>query len=236
MENRSSEQIFLITGTRTGVGRALAEHYVAAGHTVVGCSRQPSDFEHDRYSHETLDVGDERAVKDLLRHIRKIHGRLDVLINNAGVASMNHVILTPVESVSRVLKTNVIGTFLFCREAAKLMKKRSYGRIVNVVTVAMPLRLEGEAIYASSKAAVLKLTHILARELAEYGITVNAVGPGPIETDLIAGVPKEKLRRVIERQAIKRHGELRDVINVTDFFLRPQSDFITAQVLYLGGV
>ena len=116
------------------------------------------------------------------------------------------------------------------------MKKNRYGRIVNFATIATPLKLEGEAIYAASKAGVISLTQILARELADFGITVNAIGPTPIQTDLIRSVPKEKLDAVINRQAIHRFGELRDVSNVIDFFIRPESDFVTGQVIYLGGV
>ncbi|MFW5663396.1 MAG: SDR family oxidoreductase, partial [Bacteroidota bacterium] len=103
-------------------------------------------------------------------------------------------------------------------------------------TVATPLKLEGEAAYASSKAAVESLTGVMARELAENGITINAVGPTPIETDLIRSVPKEKMDALINRQAVKRLGEFRDVSNAIDFFLKDESDFITGQVLFLGGV
>ena len=172
----------------------------------------------------------------MFSEIRKHEGRLDVLINNAGVASMNHSLLTPIAAVNSIMETNFTGTFLFCREAARLMQLNRYGRIVNFTTVAVPLKLEGEAVYAASKAAVISLTHILAREFADFGITVNAIGPTPIKTDLIRGVPPEKLDALIARQAIKRYGELRDVIHVVDFFLQPASDFVTGQVIFLGGV
>ncbi len=135
-----------------------------------------------------------------------------------------------------MLNTNDVGTFLFCREAAKLMQIHKYGRIVNFAPVATPLKLEGEAIYASSKAAVINLTQILSRELADMGITINAIGPTPIKTDLIKSVPEEKLERLIERQVIHRYGEYSDITNVIDFFIRPESNFITGQVIYLGGV
>jgi 3-oxoacyl-[acyl-carrier protein] reductase len=181
-------------------------------------------------------VSDEAAAKKLFVHVRKSLRRLDVLVNNAGIASMNHSLLTPVRAVESVLATNVTGTFLFCREAAKVMQGAKTGRIVNFATVATPLKLEGEAIYAASKAAVISLTQILARELAPFNITVNAVGPTPVRTDLIRGVPQDKLDQLVARQAIKRMGEYRDVTNVVDFFVRPESDFITGQVIFLGGV
>ena len=98
------------------------------------------------------------------------------------------------------------------------------------------MKLEGEAIYAASKAAVISLTEILARELSEFKVTVNALGPTPIKTDLIRGVPKEKLQSLLNRQAIQRFGNFGDISNVIDFFIRPESDFITGQVIYLGGI
>lgn len=228
--------VTLVTGTRKGLGRSIAEHYLAAGHFVVGCSRDASDLEHASYRHFLADVTDERAVKPIFTYLRKEHGRLDNLINNAGIASMNHALLTPLSVVDSIFGTNVKGTFLFCREAGRLMQKRQYGRIVNLSTVATPLMLEGEAIYAASKAAVVSLTQVLARELAPMGITVNSVGPTPVKTDLIRSVPKDKLDALLARQAIPRFGEPEDVINVIDFFLRPESSFVTAQNIYLGGV
>lgn len=228
--------ITLITGTRKGIGKFLAEYYVKQGHCVIGCSRSPVDWELENYCHYEADVADEVAVKKIFTKIRKQYGKLDHLINNAGIASMNHALLTPLTTVNNILNTNVIGTFLFCREAGKLMAKNHYGRIVNFTTVATPLKLEGEAIYAASKAAIYSFTEVLARELAGYNITVNAIGPTPIETDLIRAVPKDKMDRLLARQAISRFGTFADVTNVVDFYLRQESSFITGQNIYLGGV
>ncbi len=228
--------VIVITGTSKGIGRGLAEHYASHGWQVVGCSRSEFGAEIDGYQHFCLDVADEIAVRRMFGSVRKTYGRLDALVNNAGVASMNHSLLTPMSTVSRVLETNVAGTFLFCREAARLMQTRRYGRIVNFSTVAVPLNLAGESVYAASKAAIVSLTKTLARELGDFGITVNAVGPNPIRTDLIRGVAEEKIEALIDRQPLKRFGELADVIHVLDFFLSPDSGFITGQVIYLGGV
>ena len=228
--------VTLITGTRKGLGRYLAEYYLERGHRVFGCSRSESDLAHPQYRHFEADVADEASVRNILTQIRKSSGRLDHLINNAGIASMNHALLTPGSSMDAIFNTNVKGTFLFCREAAKLMQRMGRGRIVNMTTVATPLMLEGEAAYAASKAAVLSFTQVLAREFAPFGITVNAVGPNPIETDLIRGVPQDKLQALLNRQAIPRLGTPEDVANVINFFLRPESDFVTSQNIYLGGV
>lgn len=228
--------VTLITGTRKGIGKSLVEHYVGLGHSVIGCSREPVDWALSGYAHLCADVADEAAVKKIFSFIRREHGYLSNLVNNAGIASMNHLSLTPLSSVQQIFQTNVMGTVLFCREASRLMAPKRFGRIVNFTTVATPLRLEGEAAYAASKAAVLSFTEVAARELAPMGITVNSVGPTPIETDLIRSVPKDKMDRLLARQAIPRFGNFSDVANVIDFFLRPESDFVTGQNIYLGGV
>lgn len=231
-----NKQVLLITGTSRGIGKYLAGYYAAQGYQVIGCSRRPASVHMANYQHFCLDITDEGNVKQMFSEIIKEHGRLDVLINNAGIASMNHLLLTPIKTVRNIFEINFIGTFLCSREAAKLMKRQGAGRIVNFTTVATPLKLEGEAIYASSKAAIISFTQIIARELAAFGITVNAIGPTPVQTDLIKSVPAEKIDQLLARQAIKRFGEFSDIANVIDFFIRPQSDFITGQVLFLGGV
>lgn len=232
----SDTPVMIITGTRKGIGRFLSEHYLAEGWIVAGCSRGDSDLQHENYRHFCLDVADEKAVTGMIRAITREFGRVDVLLNNAGIASMNHALLTPKSTLERIFQTNVFGTYLFCREAAKAMGRRKYGRIVNFATVATPLKLEGEAVYAASKAAVVSLTEVLAREFSGLGVTVNAVGPTPVPTDLVGSVPEEKMTALIARQAIPRYGEMRDVLNVIDFFIRPESDFVTGQTLYMGGV
>lgn len=228
--------IVVITGNRKGIGRYLSEYYLEKGYDVIGCSRKDSDLTHKRYTHFPVDVTEEPSIKKMTEEIRRQFGMVDILINNAGIASMNHFLLTPTETARRIMDVNYFGTFSMCRELSRLMRKSVNPRIINFSTVARPLNLEGESAYAASKAAVETLTNILAKELAQYRITVNAIGPTPIKTDLIMGVPEDKLNDLLSRQSIKRFGTLEDVSNVIDFFIKPESSFITGQTLYLGGV
>jgi 3-oxoacyl-[acyl-carrier protein] reductase len=230
------DNVMLITGTRKGIGRYLVEYYCNKGYQVVGCSRAEVDYQLNGYQHYCLDVADEPAVVAMVADVAKRFGRIDVLINNAGIAAMNHCLLTPLSTVSNIFSTNVYGSFIFAREVAKVMSKRKAGRIVNFATVATPLKLEGESAYAASKAAVKSFTEVFAKELAPFNITVNAVGPTPVQTDLIKNVPEAKMKALIDTQAIKRLGEFRDISNVTDFLISQDSDFITGQTIYLGGI
>jgi len=230
-------EVVLVTGTRKGIGRHLVDHFLQQGHAVAGCSRAAFDGPvPDGYRHYLADVADERAVVEMVRDVHNKLGAITILINNAGIASMNHLLLTPLSTVQKIFSTNVFGTFLIMREVAKVMSTTRYGRIVNFATVATPLNLEGEAGYAASKAAVESMTRIAARELAPFNITVNAVGPTPVMTDLIRNVPQKKMDALIGRQPIRRMGEHRDVTNVIDFFVSRESDFVTGQTVFLGGV
>lgn len=232
----SDQQVVIVTGSRKGIGRALAETYAKRGFIVEGCSRGDAGWEAQNYTHHNLDVADEKAVRAMISSVVKRHGRIDVVLNNAAIATMNHVLLTPAATANRMFEVNVTGTMLFCRDAAKVMMKRRYGRIVNFTTIVAPIALAGEAIYAASKSAVVTLTRILAFELGQWGITCNSFGATPILTDMIKGVPKDKVDAVVNNLAIKRHGTYDDCINVCDFFMSKSSDNITGQVLYLGGI
>ncbi len=227
--------VMLITGTSRGIGRFLANHYLERDMFVIGCSRGPSDIAHERYRHFEVDVTDEKAIDGLFRDIRKEPGRLDILINNVGIASMNPIALTPVSSARKVMDTNFIAPFMFSQRAIRLLRKSKHPRIINISSIAVPFRLEGEAVYAASKSAVETFTRILAKEVSGFGITCNAVGPGPIRTALIRGVGEEKIKALVARQSIKEMATFEDVANVMDFFIRPESRMVTGQVVYLGG-
>jgi len=232
----SERPVLLVTGARKGIGRYLAEHYLKKGYLVEGCSRGQSDISDSAYHHHEVDVADEKGVRSWVADITKRHGRIDVVLNNAAIASMNHVLLTPAKSANRMLEVNVTGTMLVCRDTAKVMMRRRYGRIVNFTTIVAPIALAGEAVYAASKSAVVTFTRILAFELGQWGITCNSFGATPIMTDMIKGVPKDKVDAVVNNLAIKRLGSHEDCANVCDFFVSPASDNITGQVIYLGGI
>ena len=226
----------LITGNRKGIGRSLTEYFLKEGKNVIGCSRSGSDLAHKNYIHFECDVSDEKEVKKVVKNGYQRFGSIEVLINNAGIASMNHSLLTPSSTVDQLFKTNFNGSFFFSRECAKYMIKKRYGRIINFSTVAVPLNLEGELIYASSKSAIEKMSMILSKELSEFDITVNTIGPTPVETDLIKVVPKDKVDEILNKQTLKRFGSIDDVLNVIKFFMSENSGFITGQTIYLGGL
>lgn len=229
-------RIVVITGSRKGIGAHLANRFAERGDVVVGFNRQPAPLDLPDYEFECVDVGDEPAVAAAVGNVARRHGRIDILVNNAGVAAMNHSLLTPASSLERLFRVNVTGTFLVSREVVKVMRRRRWGRIVNLGSIAAPMAIEGEAAYAASKGAVVTLTRVLAREFAPWNITCNVVAPTPIATDLIAGVPQEKIQEIVDRLAVKRLGTFEDVANVVDFFVRPESDYVTGQVINLGGV
>ena len=226
----------MITGSSRGIGKALAEHFLAMGDTVIGVSRSESGIVSDNYHHHLADVTEEADAKRVFARVKNELGALDVLINNAGIARMNAFALTPISNVQEIINTNFLGTFIFCQKAINLLRKSPHARIINLSTVAVPLNLAGEAAYAASKSAVETLTRIMAKEIGSFGITCNAIGPSPIATQLISGVGEEKIHKLIQQQAIKKMAKVEDVINIVDFYLNPNSHMVTGQIIYLGGI
>ncbi len=237
-EGRDSEKhkVMLITGTRKGIGRYLAEYYVKKGYIVYGCSRSPIDYELNNYHHLCLDVTDESKVTQLFSQIRTTHQRLDVLINNAAVnVTRSPLLLVPYQSALKTVEINLLGTFLMSREAAKVMMKHSSGKIINFSSMAVKHEVEGEALYTASKSAVTSLTRVMAKELRTYGITCNVVAPSALTTDLMKDVETEKLQLLLQRNAIHETGKMEDITNTIDWLLSKESSAITGQVIYLGG-
>lgn len=232
MQNRK----VMITGASRGIGKTLVGHFLALGDTVIGVSRSESDIVSGNYHHFLADVADEADAKRVFASVKKQLRALDVIINNAGIARMNAFALTPISNVQEIMNTNFMGTFIFCQKAINLLRKSPNGRIINLSTVAVPLNLAGEAAYAASKSAVETLTRIMAKEIGNFGITCNAIGPSPIATQLISGVGEDKINKLIQQQAIKKMAKVEDVTNIVDFYLQPNSHMVTGQILYLGGI
>jgi 3-oxoacyl-[acyl-carrier protein] reductase len=223
----------LITGTSRGIGHYLANYYLDRGYKVIGCSRSNSNIDNSNFTGFCLDITDEKAVKDMFSTVDS----LDVLINNAGIASMNSALLASTNRVREITEVNFIATFMMCREAVKIMMRQNTpGRIINFSTIAVPLSLHGEAAYAGSKAAVESFTKVLSKEIAKFNITANVIGPCAMDTDLLRNVPTHKVEKILELQSISAYAEFDDVTNVIDFFIDTKSKMITGQVIYLGGI
>lgn len=189
----------IVTGTSRGLGRALAERLLAEGWTVHGFSRDPDGWARPGFVAHAVDVGDPAAVRAAVAAVTADGATIDLLVNNAGIAAMNALLLTPPEVAAELMRVNYLGTFHCLQAAGKAMVRARRGRILNVTTVAVPLALEGEAAYVASKAAVEALTRVAARELGPHGVLVAAVGLGPVDTRLTRGVGAESLARLNAR-------------------------------------
>lgn len=228
--------VIIITGTRTGIGRQLAEHYTSQGYQVIGCSRKTTDFRSKNYHHFCLDITNEVDVKAFFKTILKTYKRLDILINNAAISSENIVLLTPKRAIEEVLAINFTGTVLFCREACRLMQKKKFGRIINISSFQVPLGMIGSSIYGASKAAVEQFTKVLAQEVFSWGITVNIVSLSVVKNSGMAEVLGEEVQSLLEQTISKSIVHLNDIVYAIDFLASAKSHIITNQTLYLGGI
>lgn len=228
-------QVVLITGASKGLGSKLADHFATRNASVIGFSRSPGVLRHANYRHFRVDVRDEQQVHVAFGSIRSEFGKLDVLINNAAIATSQFAVLTPTASAEDIFKTNFLGSFTVCREAVRIMMKHKYGRIINMSSMMVPLRPAGGAVYSASKAALTQFTQVLAKEVADYGITCNVLGVSAIETDMWKDITKDKLMSLLQELPQKELATLEDITNVIDFFSSKASGAVTAQVVYLGG-
>lgn len=233
----NNNPITFITGTSRGIGRKLVEHYINKNHIVIGCSRNNTDFEHRNYTHFQADLRNEKDILAIFRYIKKTYGRLDNLVNNAGVGVSSPAILTSTSVFEDVMAINTTGTFICVREAAKIMMKHNYGRIVNFTSGGVVFNLDGALPYTVSKAAIEMLTKSFASELAPYKITVNAVAPGVTATEMLSTyMSNEKYEELMSRNyMIKEESTPDDLANAIDFFIQETSNRVTAQILYLCG-
>jgi len=189
----------------------------------------------DRVRGYGCDVADGEAVAELVARVEEEMGPLDALVNNAGITADGIFIRMKAEDWNRVLDVNLGGSYHFCRAAARGMMKRRAGRIVNITSVVGQTGNAGQANYAASKAGQIGLTKSLARELGPRGVTVNAVAPGYIQTDMTEGLPEQAREAMLAGIPLGRLGEAADVAGAVLFLLGDSAAYVTGQVLGVNG-
>ena len=230
-------ETILITGTSRGIGHYLAAYYLNLGHQVIGCSRSKSAIENNQYKHFEIDLANENEILEMFKTIRKEYKSISVLINNAAInPAIIMAPLLPYETISNTFKVNVFATMMCTREAIKLMLKNKFGRIINLGSMASKHEVPGESLYTSTKSAINAYTRVVAKEVAKLGITVNVIAPSAIETELSNQINRDALNEVLSRNAINELGDFKDVSNIIDSLIKPESKAITGQLIYLGGV
>ena len=227
----------LVTGSSRGIGKACALKLAELGYDIaVNCN---SNLEMAQkavdeitslgrkavaYKANTADIDE---VKDMFRSIQQDFGGIDVLVNNAGVVDDAYLLMIKDESLERSLDINIKGYFNCARQASLKMLRKKSGIIINISSVSSVLAVEGQSVNA--------MTHTLAKELAKYGIRVNAVAPGFIETEMMNGIPEELQKKYLEAIPEKRFGTVQDVANVVGQLCSDDFSYMTGQVLVLDG-
>ena len=235
----------LVTGASRGIGRAAAEALAAAGAAVaITYARSATEAEETaaalRARGATVevlqaDVADTSAISALFEHLRAHWDGVDIVVNNAAVTHDGYVMLMRTEAWDEVIAVNLRGAFLCAREALRPMIRRRWGRIINIISPAELLGKDGAANYAAAKGGLLSFTKSLAREVGRYGITVNAVCPGLVETRLIATLPREEHARFERQIALGRFGEPAEIAHAIRFLASPAAAYITGTTLVVDG-
>jgi len=231
-----TEKIVLITGSRRGVGRLIADYILRNGGKVIGLARGEATIIHPNYKHFQVDIGSTSSVLDCFAELKKSTDRLHILINNAAVLTSQYAMIMPPASAQAMFNTNLMGAFLISREASKLMRKSGWGRIINIGSMAVSLEPIGDSVYAATKAGLAKIANIMAKELAPNNITCNTLSITAIKTDMLQQLPQDKISSVIAGLPIPRYAEADDIFNIIDFLSSVRSSYITAQTIYMGGV
>ena len=246
MEVSLAGRTAVITGGSKGIGLAIAKRFAASGADVAIIARGRGALDEaaksigagakGRVAAIAGDVGVAADIKRAYDEAMAALGKVDIVVNNAAVLTSMHAMLMPATRAEEMIRTNVLGVLYVSREAAKLMRKSKWGRIINIGSMASTLEPVGDSMYAASKSASLTLTGVLAKEFASYGVTVNTLAVTAFETDMLDQLPREKVDAVIAGLPLARYPTTEDITNVVDFFASPRSSYITAQTLYLGGV
>jgi 3-oxoacyl-[acyl-carrier protein] reductase len=224
-----------VTGASASIGKHLAEYYVAAGYQVIGCSRRPV-ADSERYRHFSLDITDDTEVRAMFAEIRREFGRLDILINNAGVTSSAFALSANTSRIREMFDTNLLGSIICSREAAKLMSMNSFGRVVMISSVHVPFATVGSSIYSSSKAGVEQFTKVFAKEVASFGVTANTLGLSVVEgSGMAEEISDETTEQLLGNTVTGKHLKMEDVTNALDFLISDESGAVTSQTIYIGG-
>ena len=242
--NQLAHQVAVVTGAGRGIGRAIALKFAAEGADVVCVSRTAENAEkvagevralNQKAWAYAVDVANSAAVAAAAEKISAEAGRVDILVNNAGITRDGLVLRLKEEDWDTVLNTNLKGAFLFTKALARSFVKQRSGRIINIASIIGLMGNAGQCNYAASKAALIGFTKSIARELASRGITVNAIAPGFIETDMTAGVNEEARNGLLARIPLNCLGQPEDVAGAAVFLASTAARYITGQVLTVDG-
>lgn len=235
------DKIVLVTGSSRGVGLLIAKYFLYHEATVIGVSRgENSNLFDERYFHFSVDLGSPESITNCFRkEISKQFKRIDILINNAAVMTSQYSMIMPVKSAVDMININLLGVFLVSREASKLMRSECPSRIINIGSMASSLEPMGDSIYAATKAGIVTLANVMAKEFSSMNITCNTLALTAIDTDMLRShndTAQDKIKQIISDLPVPRFADIDDILNVIDFFASDRSSYVTAQIIYLGGV